>query len=163
MCKIQKNFYFQTRSERLSMTHIERFHSRGQHLWKFIETKENVYIRKEFNSHRTGLRHHGRHFIVLGHQYGRRNVMWKHSIKEYINRPPLWKRSMLTSLSKFLSSTEYQIFSSMRQSAKILAESIGFWVSLDCNLWYWRPQNLWTQQPKFGWKWTAHIISLWSI
>ena len=23
---------------------------------------------------------HGHHFIVLGHQYGRRDVMWKHSI-----------------------------------------------------------------------------------
>ena len=30
------------------------FHSRGQHLCKFIGTKESVYIRKEFNSHRTG-------------------------------------------------------------------------------------------------------------
>ena len=29
------------------------FHSRGQHLCKFIGTKESVYIRKEFNS--TGL------------------------------------------------------------------------------------------------------------
>ena len=60
---------------------IERFHSRGQHLCKFIGTKESVCIRKEFNSHRTGLEHqHGRRFIVLGHQYGRREVMWKHSI-----------------------------------------------------------------------------------
>ena len=60
---------------------IECFHSRGQHLCKFIETKENVCIRKEFNSHRIGLGHqHGRRFIVLGHQYGRRDVMWKHSI-----------------------------------------------------------------------------------
>ena len=38
-------------------------------------------MRKEFNSHRTGLRHqHDHRFIVLGHQYGRRDVMWKHSI-----------------------------------------------------------------------------------
>ena len=60
---------------------IECFHSRGQHLNKFIGTKESVCIRKEFNSHRTGLGHqHGRRFIVLGHQYGRRDVMWKHSI-----------------------------------------------------------------------------------
>ena len=57
----------------------ECFHSRGQHLCKFIGTKESVYIRKEFNSHRTSLGHqHGRRFIVLGHQYGRRDVMWKH-------------------------------------------------------------------------------------
>ena len=55
---------------------IECFHSRGQHLCKFIETKESVCIRKEFNSHRTSLGHqHGRRFIVLGHQYGRRDVM----------------------------------------------------------------------------------------
>ena len=49
---------------------MECFHSRGQHLCKFTGTKESVCIRKEFNSHRTG----------LGHQYGRRDVMWKHSI-----------------------------------------------------------------------------------
>ena len=55
---------------------IECFHSRGQHLRKFTETKESVCIRKEFKSHRTGLGHqHGRCFIVLGHQYGRRDVM----------------------------------------------------------------------------------------
>ena len=61
---------------------IECFHSRGQRLCKFIGTKESVCIRKEFNSHRTGLGHqHGRRFIVLGHQYGHRDVMWKHSIR----------------------------------------------------------------------------------
>ena len=55
---------------------IECFHSRGQHICKFIGTKESVCIRKEFNSQRTGLGHqHGRRFIVLGHQYGRRDVM----------------------------------------------------------------------------------------
>ena len=55
---------------------IECFHSRGQHLCKFIETKDSVCIRKEFNSHRTVLGHqHGRRFIVFGHQYGRRDVM----------------------------------------------------------------------------------------
>ena len=44
---------------------IECFHSRGQHLCKFIGTKESVYIRKEFNSHGIGLGHqHGRRFIV---------------------------------------------------------------------------------------------------
>ena len=42
---------------------------------------ESVCITKELNSHRTGLVHqHGHRFIVLGHQYGRRDVMWKHSI-----------------------------------------------------------------------------------
>ena len=55
---------------------LERFHSRDQHLYKFIETKRSVYIRKEFNSHRICLVHqHRRRFIVLEHQYGRRDVM----------------------------------------------------------------------------------------
>ena len=69
---------------------IERFHSRGQHLCKFNGTKESVCIRKEFNSHRTGLEHQdGRRFIVLGHQYGRRDVMWKHSF-EFNSSAPLF-------------------------------------------------------------------------
>ena len=45
---------------------IKRFHSHGWHLCKFIGTKENVCIRKEFNPHMSGLGHqHGRRFIVL--------------------------------------------------------------------------------------------------
>ena len=52
------------------------FQSRGQHLCKFIGTKESVYRRKEFKSHRIRLGHqHGRRFIVLGHKYGRHDVM----------------------------------------------------------------------------------------
>ena len=43
---------------------------------KFIGTKESVYIRKEFNSYRTGLGDkHGCRFIVLEHKYGRHDVM----------------------------------------------------------------------------------------
>ena len=46
-----------------------------------METKERIYIRKGFNSQRTGLEHqHGRCSIVLEHQYGRRDVMLKRSI-----------------------------------------------------------------------------------
>jgi len=61
--------------------HMERFHSGGQHTCKFTETKGSVYIRKEFNSQRIGLEHQrGRRFIVLEHQYGCRDVMWKRSI-----------------------------------------------------------------------------------
>ena len=38
-------------------------------------------MRKEFNSQRIFFVHqHGRCFIVLQHQYGRREVMWKRSI-----------------------------------------------------------------------------------
>ena len=63
---------------------MECFHSRGQYLCKFIGTKEIVWIRKEFNSHKIGLEHqHGRRFIVLGHQYGLCDVMWIRSIVEY--------------------------------------------------------------------------------
>ena len=41
-------------------------------------TNESFYIRKEFNSHKTGSEHqHGRRFIVLEHQYGRCDVFWK--------------------------------------------------------------------------------------
>ena len=59
-----------------SQRSIERFHSRGQRLCKFIGTKESFYIRKEFNSHGISLEHqHGRPFIVLEHQYGRRDDM----------------------------------------------------------------------------------------
>ena len=58
---------------------IERFHSRGHHLCKFIGTKENFRIRKESNSHRIGLGHqHGRRFIVWSHQHGRRFIVWSH-------------------------------------------------------------------------------------
>ena len=67
-----------------SLAPIECFHSRGEHLFKFIGAKESVCIRKEYNSQRIGLGHqHGRRFIVLGHQYGRRDVMWKHSIRSF--------------------------------------------------------------------------------
>ena len=51
------------------------FHSRGQHLCKFIATKGSVCIRKEFNTHRIGLGHqHGRPFIALGHQNGKQSI-----------------------------------------------------------------------------------------
>ena len=47
-------------------------------------------MRKEFNSQRIFWVHqHGRRFIVLEHQYGRRDIMWKRSIlswKWYISR-----------------------------------------------------------------------------
>ena len=57
------------------------FHSHHSHLCKFIGTKESIYIRKEFNSHRTALGHkHGCRFIVLGHKYGHHDFMWKHTI-----------------------------------------------------------------------------------
>ena len=51
---------------------MERFHSRDYRPYWFTETKENICIKIE----RFSLgRQHGRHFFVLGHQYGRRDVM----------------------------------------------------------------------------------------
>ena len=59
-----------------SLQTVRTYYSRGQHLCRFIGTKESVYIRKEFNSQRIGLGHkHGHRFIVLGHKYGRHDVM----------------------------------------------------------------------------------------
>ena len=67
----------QVKSVPFKLLWIESFHSRSQHLCKFIGTKESLCIRKEFNYHRIGLRHqHGGGFIVLGHQYGRRFIVW---------------------------------------------------------------------------------------
>ena len=55
---------------------MECFHSHGQHLRKFIGTKESVYVRKEFNSYGICLEdQHGCHFIVLEHQDGRCDIM----------------------------------------------------------------------------------------
>ena len=63
-------------SQFLQAYFIECFHSRGQHLCKFIGTRERVCIRKEFNSQRISLGYqHGRRFIVLGLQCGRRDFM----------------------------------------------------------------------------------------
>ena len=71
-------------------------------LCKFIGTKESVYIRKEFNSHRTGLGHqHGRRFIVLGHQYGCRDVMWKHAIPVYSVDTSWLKRHVMQIVSRY--------------------------------------------------------------
>ena len=50
---------------------IERFYSSGEQIYKFIGTKEFVYIKKEFISHRTGFgNHYGRRFIIKGQQRG---------------------------------------------------------------------------------------------
>ena len=62
----------------------ERFYSRGQHLYKFTKKSKRLQnsSTKEFDSHRICLEHQQRrHFIVLGNQYGRRDVIWKRSIR----------------------------------------------------------------------------------
>lgn len=46
---------------------IERFQSRGQHVGKFVGTKETVDIRKRFDFYRIGLEYqHGRRFKLSG-------------------------------------------------------------------------------------------------
>ena len=49
---------------------------------QIVGTKESVYIRKEFSQRPQDwlARQHGRRFIDLEHQYGRRDVMGKRSI-----------------------------------------------------------------------------------
>ena len=54
----------------------------GQHLCKFVRTKEIVCIRKESNPHRICLEHqYGRRLIVLELQFGHRDVMLKRSME----------------------------------------------------------------------------------
>ena len=50
---------------------IERFHSRGRHLCKFIGTKESLYVRKGlvWNSNMAG------RFTALEQQYGCHDAM----------------------------------------------------------------------------------------
>ena len=67
----------------------------------FFGTKESVYIRKEINSHRIGLGHqHGRRFIVWEHQYGRRDVMWKrYEASDWLSSTPLPLRPMFEGIT----------------------------------------------------------------
>ena len=96
-----KTKYHDTTCQESPFLRIKCFHSSCQHLCKFIRTKESGCIRKEYNSQRIGLGHqHGYCFIVLGHQYCRRDVTWKHSIRERLcmNRV----RSLLSTRGKLL-------------------------------------------------------------
>ena len=65
---------------------IRAFHSRDQHLCKFIRTKQSVYIRKEYNSQKTCLGHqHGRHFVVFfrSPQGARKNTSNGRNVRSY--------------------------------------------------------------------------------
>ena len=74
---------------------IERFHSRGQHPYKFTGTNERVSIRKKPQDW-FGTPTCGHCFIVLEHQYGRRNVMWKRSIGHFRVTPSLCFKTRLS-------------------------------------------------------------------
>ena len=54
---------------------IERIHSHVQQLWKFILTKESVYLSKALTSHKIGLVRPP--FLSFWAQYGCHDVMWK--------------------------------------------------------------------------------------
>ena len=43
----------------------ETFHLRGHHLWQLSGTKESIYLRKEFNSHRIGLENQHGHCLLF--------------------------------------------------------------------------------------------------
>ena len=75
-------FYSQVYDHFLTNAHIFCVFTHVASIYaKFIGTKESVYIRKEFNSHRIVLGHrHGHRFSVLGHKYGDHDVTWKHTI-----------------------------------------------------------------------------------
>ena len=67
----------ENRAKKTDLFHIGRVFSHVASIYaNLLEQKKAFYIRKELNSQRTGLGHkHGRRFIVLGHKYGRHDVM----------------------------------------------------------------------------------------
>ena len=129
---------------------MECFHSRGQHLCKFIGTKESVCIRKEFNSHRINLGHqHGCRFIVLGHQYGRRDVMWKHSIAFLTSSLPL-PSSMLSSLISAI--FQRSTFMSVHNVSQIKAKGMAYLNRLH--------GSLCSERAFLHWKWWSFNITI---
>ena len=76
-----------TKKAKLRRMYEDHFHSCGQHLCKFTQTKGSVCIRKEVNSQRNTLEHqHCRRFVVLEHQYRQ----WCHVKMLYIySRTPV--------------------------------------------------------------------------
>ena len=60
---------------------IDRFHSRGKQLCKFVGTKTFFYITKvSIPNGYLSVHQHGRRFHCFIHQYGHRDVRWKRSI-----------------------------------------------------------------------------------
>ena len=85
---------------------IKRFHSRGQRLFKFIGTKESVCVRRvqlpqDWFGTPIWPPFHG--FGTV--QYGRRDVMWKHSIR-LIYRREEWRHVTLVAKILDLNSKE---------------------------------------------------------
>ena len=132
------------------MSFIECFHSRGQHLCKFIGTKESVCIRKEFNSKRIGVGHqHGCRFIVLGHQYGHPDIMWNHSIKVLIKistKLCMWAVFGFTR-DKYMCRLLKREFSSFFEIIWAFNQTVEWWwlssSSTLQDIWYWSVLFLW--------------------
>ena len=66
---------------------IECFHSRGEHVCKFLEQNESVCIRKEFKSHRIG----------LGHQHGAVSLFWDTNMAAGCHVKTLYKENAFIS------------------------------------------------------------------
>ena len=81
-------------------------------------------MRKELNSH-------GRHFIVLEHQYGRRDVMWKRSIARWdLALKFLWKafRTRNSQICSCISKSLRDVSAGLEKSS----------CARSCNVWQWR-------------------------
>ena len=62
---------------------IDRFRSRGKQLCKFVGTTTFFYITKvSIPNGCLSVHQHGRRFHCFVHQYGRRDVRWKRSIRK---------------------------------------------------------------------------------
>ena len=74
-----------------TLVFIQRFHSRGEYLYK-----RGVYLIKEFNPYRICLGHqHGHRSIVLEHQYGRHDVMWKQALCNMRKPASFWRENVV--------------------------------------------------------------------
>ena len=103
------------------------FHSYGQYLCKVIGTKESVYIRKEFNSHRTG----------LGHKYGRHDIMWKHTIDNKMWRCTKVEFQLLTESFFKILKKAWSVGNSFSSIMSII--SISFFSKVSFSWWGWVP------------------------
>lgn len=69
------------------------FHSRSQHLWQFAETKESVYLRKEFNFHRIGLENQHGHCLLFWNTKMTATIFRKAFVLNTANKTLTWYSS----------------------------------------------------------------------
>ena len=104
-------------------------------------------MRKEFNSQRIFFVHqHGRRFIVLQHQYGRREVMWKRSILVIV-KLRLLPRALAEKKSvqeKSMKREDYEIVDEC--GIELLITVLAFPFQGDCWCYSrWSEQSLWRE------------------